>query len=546
MNARLRCLLTWAFIVWLVPRTLVGQGYAINFQNADYMAHGDFVYCGAPNYGFTDKFTITAWVKWTTDPNSFATSPTNHENEGSYATYVAYGKHNSNDITTDSLQFSLRNAKTGNKFEFVIQTTSGIKTVTSTVGPSNGTWYFLAATYDGSNIRFYVDGTLNKTVSHTGTINTNSAHRLNMGRLPWGYGFFVGQLDEVRIWARALGSDEIIQQQASVATVDGTDLKSYWSFDEGSGTTIDDSGPTNADGVFYTAAVDVHAFTTSSPYTASDYDKTWSTDTWSSSTLKTVSGAGIDETKTIVSNTVSTLTLQNNFVTTPVLDSKEAANDTWLGIQKTGESSQWIVSEAPLAVELTSLSAVGGDRNVMLNWVTATEVDNYGFSVERRSVRVEHSPEFTETFNEEWLAAGFVAGSGTSSTPKRYRFVDQDLAPGRYVYQIVQIDYDGTRTLTQSVEVEVGQTPAQFVLGPNYPNPFNPLTTIRYGLPQVGKVRLAIYDLLGREVAVLVNGEQSGGWKEVEWNASTVPSGVYLYRLSAGEFTQTRRLVLLR
>jgi hypothetical protein len=333
------CLLTCFSI-----NTIIAQaGYAINFQNLNYMTHGDFIYCGQPNYGFTDKITITAWVKWTTDPQSFSVTPTNHENEGTYSTYVAYGSHNSRNISSDNGQFWLRNAKTGNKFEFLVENSSNtIVTASSpSFNPNQGQWYFLAGVYDGSNVILYVDGVLANSAALTGNIKSNDGtHRLVMGRLPWGYGFFVGYLDEVRIWNAALSQAQIQQQMASTATVLPGNLKSYWNFDRTTSTQtlIDDSGTQNADGTFYTCLIDVHSLTTS-PYTFSDYDKTWIVNDWQNCALKTVSGSGVDETNTVTSNTAVVCTLAGAWTATPVADGNN--NMTWFGVEKTTETSQW-------------------------------------------------------------------------------------------------------------------------------------------------------------------------------------------------------------
>jgi hypothetical protein len=96
------------------------------------------------------------------------------------------------------------------------------------------------------------------------------------------------------------------------------------------------------------------------------------------------------------------------------------------------------------------------------------------------------------------------------------------------------------------VDEHDGQGPAEFQLLQNYPNPFNPSTKIRFALAQQSQVRLSVFDMLGREVAVLVNGEMSAGMHSVEWNAQGRASGVYICRLSVGSRTETRKLVVLR
>ena len=91
-----------------------------------------------------------------------------------------------------------------------------------------------------------------------------------------------------------------------------------------------------------------------------------------------------------------------------------------------------------------------------------------------------------------------------------------------------------------------GQLPKEFALAQNYPNPFNPTTTIKYDLPTDGHVNLSLFDVLGQRIATLVDADQKAGYISVDWNASHVSSGIYFYRLEAGRFVQTRKLLLLR
>jgi hypothetical protein len=115
------------------------------------------------------------------------------------------------------------------------------------------------------------------------------------------------------------------------------------------------------------------------------------------------------------------------------------------------------------------------------------------------------------------------------------------------------IDLDGTVSHTSPIEVRVGVTsvgegepPLTLLLKQNYPNPFNPITRIEYAIPKTSHVSLKVFDLLGREVATLVDEEQGAGFKSVEFDGKGLASGVYLYRLRAGEFVQVRKLALLR
>lgn len=194
-----------------------------------------------------------------------------------------------------------------------------------------------------------------------------------------------------------------------------------------------------------------------------------------------------------------------------------------------------------IPVELSSFTAMVNGSNVTLNWMTASEVNNMGFDLERRV----HSPQ-SSVGNFEYERIGFVEGKGTSTGVSTYSFTDQGLSTGVYNYRIKQIDFDGTfkyYDLSESVEIGV---PDRFELAQNYPNPFNPNTVISYQLPVSGFVSLKVFDLLGNEVTTLVNEYKPAGMYEVEFDASVLTSGVYFYVLRAGEYTQTKKMILLR
>jgi hypothetical protein len=189
----------------------------------------------------------------------------------------------------------------------------------------------------------------------------------------------------------------------------------------------------------------------------------------------------------------------------------------------------------PLPIELSSFTAAAKNNKVTLSWTTATEVSNYGFDVERAST----------SLGITWAKIGFVQGHGNSNSPMIYSFVDSNPASGDVQYRLKQIDFGGTYEYKGVVEVKV-QTPTEFKLAQNFPNPFNPETTINYQLPTSGHVTLKICDLLGKEVTELVNEEKSSGNYEVKFNATSLPSGIYFYKLQSGPFTQTNKLLLIK
>jgi hypothetical protein len=186
----------------------------------------------------------------------------------------------------------------------------------------------------------------------------------------------------------------------------------------------------------------------------------------------------------------------------------------------------------PLPVELVSFNALLVKNNVELNWKTETEVNNYGFEIER-------------SINNNWKKIGFVEGHGNSNSPKFYSFTDKIPVGGsKFQYRLKQVDTDGKYEYSDIVEVEM--LPDKFALFQNYPNPFNPTTTIRYQLPKESKVVLTIYDILGEKVTELLNENIEAGVYEIEFNAKSLPSGTYIYRISAENFVETKKMILLR
>lgn len=192
-----------------------------------------------------------------------------------------------------------------------------------------------------------------------------------------------------------------------------------------------------------------------------------------------------------------------------------------------------------LPVEMTSFTATGTHTGASLVWQTATEVNNYGFEIERRQVE-------GKSEKGEWKKIGFVAGYGTSNSIKSYSYLDNNILTGTYAYRLKQIDNSGTYKYSNETEVTFA-VPASFVLNQNYPNPFNPTTTITFTLTQDGYTTLKIYDVLGREVATLVQGEmQAGVEHHVTFNGSRLANGVYFSSLENHGEKQIKRMVLMK
>ena len=195
---------------------------------------------------------------------------------------------------------------------------------------------------------------------------------------------------------------------------------------------------------------------------------------------------------------------------------------------------EWIIGLGELPVDFVSFEGVLDQDVAHLRWETASETNNAGFVIERK-------------VNEEWLQVAFVDGQGTSNVSRVYEYADQipfDVA-AIIQYRLKQIDFDGTFEYSDPVELVVNP-PEVLTLHENYPDPFNPQTTISYELAVDGLVNLSVYDLQGRLVRELVDEEQRAGRYEVLFDAQNLASGTYLYRIQTGGRTVSNTMVLLK
>ena len=186
-----------------------------------------------------------------------------------------------------------------------------------------------------------------------------------------------------------------------------------------------------------------------------------------------------------------------------------------------------------IPVELTSFSASVIDEDIILNWTTATELNNLGFDIEKSLDNI--------TFEK----IGFVPGYGTTTESKNYNFSISNISSQKSFYRLKQLDFDGTCGYSATLEVN-GTTPTEFLLKQNYPNPFNPSTKIGFTLPSENDVRISIYNLIGQKVAELVNSKFSAGSHSVNFNAANLSTGIYLYKIEAGNFTAIKKMQLIK
>jgi hypothetical protein len=190
-----------------------------------------------------------------------------------------------------------------------------------------------------------------------------------------------------------------------------------------------------------------------------------------------------------------------------------------------------------LPVELTSFSVNFSGDNVVLRWSTETEVNNYGFEIERGAP--------LNSRISDWEKVGFVQGHGNSNSPKEYFFYDSPNGGTKFQYRLKQIDSDGKYAYSSVISIEI-KVINEYILNQNYPNPFNPSTVITYSIPEASTVTLAVYNVLGKLITTLVNEKQEAGSYSVNFNAAELSNGIYFYRMQTGNFVRTNKMLLLK
>jgi subtilisin family serine protease len=223
---------------------------------------------------------------------------------------------------------------------------------------------------------------------------------------------------------------------------------------------------------------------------------------------------------------------------TTAVEKGDPGKDNRYGAGRIDAYQAYLLAVAMIPVEFESFTASANENSVTLNWSTATETNNSGFSVERKT-----------PLDERWIEVGFVPGFGSTTERKNYSFTDANLSMASYSYRLKQIDFDGTVEYSNEVFAEVG-APKNFALLQNYPNPFNPSTTIEFSIPQTSNVSIEIYNVIGELVANLVNQSLDAGYHSFSFNANNLPSGTYVYQLKAngqnGTFVDTKKMLLMK
>ena len=194
--------------------------------------------------------------------------------------------------------------------------------------------------------------------------------------------------------------------------------------------------------------------------------------------------------------------------------------------------------EETVPVELVSFIAEKSNDGVILKWVTATETNNSGFSIER------------SRDEDNFAEIGFINGKGTTTEPTNYSFIDKNIESGKYYYRLKQVDYDGSFEYLNVILVDAG-LPTEFQLSQNHPNPFNPATNIKILLPVDAKVKIELFNSIGQRVSELLNTDLSGGVHEITFDGANLSSGVYYYTMIAvgnngKTFSSTKKMILMK
>ena len=191
-----------------------------------------------------------------------------------------------------------------------------------------------------------------------------------------------------------------------------------------------------------------------------------------------------------------------------------------------------LVLDTTVPVEFVSFTAEEIEKHILLSWSTATETNNVGFEIQRKAK------------NNDWTELDFISGSGTTTERQYYSYQDNSVSTGKYYYRLKQIDFDGSFSYSDIVEISIN--PKQYSLDQNYPNPFNPSTTIEFNIPEEGLVNLTVYNLLGQQITTLVNEVLQSGKHQINFNAADLASGIYLVKMSSGSFSDVIKINLLK
>ena len=380
---------------------------------------------------------------------------------------------------------------------------------------NDGNWHLITAVRDGNLGRnfLYVDGSKVDTAVQTYNASFEGTVDINIGYLNVSpYYYFTGSLDEVALYNVALSESEILEHYNNGQAGNGYNFI---------------NAPSNL------VAVQSVGDTT-------NVDLTWNDNSSNESAFVIQRALGEMDTATAFTNIDTVAADVTVYTATTVSDTTTYTYRVYaFNADSVSDFSNKAEITTPIPVELTSFTANIVNGKILINWQTATEMNNSGFSLERSEDNI--------SFKE----IAFIRGHGTTTNKSDYSYTDNSILSGKYYYRLKQVDLDGSFHYTASIEANLG-IPREFSLDQNYPNPFNPSTTIRFALPMNAKVNIKLYNTLGQEVVNILGSEQlDAGLHETVFNASNFSSGVYFYRLEAkGEdgssFAETKRMLLIK
>ncbi len=568
-----------------------GAGNALRFDGVD-----DYVTAGTPDVvaaAGNNGLTISAWIKaedFVSDMGRILTKTSGVAEQDHYWMLSTFNQN-------------------GIKLRFRLKTSvGGTKTLIASSGNLvPGTWTHVAAVYDGSNMILYKDGVEVGRTAKTGTIATNTGLAAMIGNngpsstsRP-----FKGLIEEVRLLNVGLTAQQVREQMHKTRTGTDSDLVSYWRVNEGSGPSTEDisgnlhtgilrngtawqastaplgagaswSALVNSTGQFdfsgtdldinFTAKngsdqivvtrIDNKAEGTQPTGVNSVFTKYWVMNRFGNGTFTSTMTFNLGTNIISLDDQLNPTNLKlfrrdfnSDGTWTEIATAINATADavTFDGITTTGQYAIGTVGDSPLPIQLAYFGgSVVNTDDVLLSWQTVTELNNYGFYVQRRA-------EAQEQFVE--LPNSFVAGNGTTIQPNDYAWTDENVAPGRYYYRLRQVDLDGTVHFTDAAEVNVEllagvineETPNTFALEQNYPNPFNPSTKIQFSVEKSGIAELTVFNLVGQTVATIYSGyAETGRRYQVDFDASNLTNGVYFYKLTSNNESSIRKMTLLK
>ncbi len=287
---------------------------------------------------------------------------------------------------------------------------------------------------------------------------------------------------------------------------------------------------------------DLYTVTTSSPYPfdhSTDSGLTWTT---MSNQPAAMRGATFDSLENIYiagnggvfKSTDGGVTFINHNFTFSSNKITRYLNKILVCVTGSTNGGVWIFTDESIPVELISFTATLAGSDVILNWITASETNNQGFEIERRTAN-----------SQVWENIGYLPGYGSTTEPRSYSYTDNELTSGKYLYRLKQIDLNGWFEYSKIVTINIS-VPVRFYLSQNYPNPFNPNTQIDFSIPEDGFVSLIVYNTIGQKVAELVNEYVIAGDHHVVFDASDLSSGIYYCRLLADNNVSIMKMTLLK